>query len=332
MAKPLERVLKWLLPVLIVIEIVLVWTGCLDRGAAIDPGYATLTGNGADTVEFGPVVVDIYDAVTDTWSTATLFDSEVRGLMQTVTVGRKVLFAGGPSGREGSAFFGASAAVDIYDAPINTWSMAELSQIRAGLAVVALGGKALIAGGCIGDCFHTVDIYNATTDTWSVAALSQARGAVMATTVGTKALFAGGCSGSYCATPHTEVDIYDGSTGQWTTATLSHPRGNGAAVTVGSKALFAGGADEWPGEFGSGHLRGCHRHVEHRYSVSGTDRANSDQCRHQGTHYRRDGQRQEQPGGHLRRCYGYLVRRYVIPAIWLRHRDHYIGEQGFLCR
>ena len=246
MAKPLERVLKWLLPVLIVIEIVLVWTGCLDRGAAIDPGYATLTGNGADTVEFGPVVVDIYDAVTDTWSTATLFDSEVRGLMQTVTVGRKVLFAGGPSGREGSAFFGASAAVDIYDAPINTWSMAELSQIRAGLAVVALGGKALIAGGCIGDCFHTVDIYNATTDTWSVAALSQARGAVMATTVGTKALFAGGCSGSYCATPHTEVDIYDGSTGQWTTATLSHPRGNGAAVTVGSKALFAGGQTNGP--------------------------------------------------------------------------------------
>ena len=39
MAKPLERALKWLLPVLVVIEIVLVWTGCLDRDAAIDPGY-----------------------------------------------------------------------------------------------------------------------------------------------------------------------------------------------------------------------------------------------------------------------------------------------------
>ena len=35
MAKPLERVLKWLLPVLIVVEIILVWTGWLDLGTAI---------------------------------------------------------------------------------------------------------------------------------------------------------------------------------------------------------------------------------------------------------------------------------------------------------
>lgn len=35
MTKPLERTLKWLLPVLIVIEIVLVWTGWLDLGTAI---------------------------------------------------------------------------------------------------------------------------------------------------------------------------------------------------------------------------------------------------------------------------------------------------------
>ena len=35
MTKPLERALKWLLPVLIVVEIVLVWTGWLDLGTAI---------------------------------------------------------------------------------------------------------------------------------------------------------------------------------------------------------------------------------------------------------------------------------------------------------
>ena len=35
MPKPLERVLKWLLPVLIVVEIILVWTGWLDLGTAI---------------------------------------------------------------------------------------------------------------------------------------------------------------------------------------------------------------------------------------------------------------------------------------------------------
>ena len=35
MAKLLERVLKWLLPVLIAVEIVLVWTGWLDLGTAI---------------------------------------------------------------------------------------------------------------------------------------------------------------------------------------------------------------------------------------------------------------------------------------------------------
>ena len=35
MAKPLEHALKWLLPALIVVEIVLVWTGWLDLGTAI---------------------------------------------------------------------------------------------------------------------------------------------------------------------------------------------------------------------------------------------------------------------------------------------------------
>ena len=66
--------------------------------------------------------VDIYNVVTQAWSTAAL--SGIRNQVRAVTVGTLVVFAGGA----GSS--GATNAVDIYHSSTNTWSTAQLSQAR----------------------------------------------------------------------------------------------------------------------------------------------------------------------------------------------------------
>ncbi|MAG63436.1 hypothetical protein CMO84_07935 [Candidatus Woesearchaeota archaeon] len=146
------------------------------------------------------------------------------------TVGSKALFVGD---RE--------RAVDVYDATMDTWSTATLSQARRDLAATSVGTKALFAGGSSHDGdSNRVDIYDSVTGSWSTARLSQARRDLAATSVGTKALFAGGMADDYSK----RVDIYDAVTDTWSTATLSQARQGLAATSVGTKALFAGG---WTG-------------------------------------------------------------------------------------
>jgi hypothetical protein len=171
--------------------------------------------------------VDIYNAETNTWSTATL--SQARSLLVAASVGNKALFAGGTY----------SDVVDIYNADTNTWSTAKLSQGRSYLSATAVGSKAFFAGGSIssGGKSSVVDIYDAGTNTWSTATLSQARNNLSATTVGNKALFAGG-EDSHLSNL---VDIYDADTDTWYTKTFSQARAYLCATAVGSKALFAGG-------------------------------------------------------------------------------------------
>ena len=163
-------------------------------------------------------VVDIYDASTGAWSTATL--SQARDSIAATTVGTNVIFAGGSTGNS------ESNVVDIYDASTGAWSTATLSQARDGIAATTVGTKAVFAAGFSGseasDPSNVVDIYDASTGAWSTAKLSQARGYLAVTTVGTKAIFAGGVTGNSSHVVESNVvDVYDGSTGQWSTTTLS---------------------------------------------------------------------------------------------------------------
>ena len=47
---------------------------------------------------------------------------------------------------------GHSNAVDLYNGASGTWSTAQLSVARFGLAVTSVGNVALFAGGLTGDC------------------------------------------------------------------------------------------------------------------------------------------------------------------------------------
>ncbi len=228
-------------------------TATLSEGrtwlAATTVGNKAIFGGGIISFDGNPFVhsdvVDIYDADTGTWSTASL--SEPRGLLGAASVGDRAFFGGG-------GFFPPTHRVDIYDPGANPgeeWSTASLSVSRERLVATALGDKVFFAGGytleAIDGPSDVVDIYDASLDTWSTASLSVGRMGLAATSVGNKALFGGGIA-TYDNFPieSNVVDIYDADANpgeEWSTATLSQGRTYLTATTVGNLAMFAGGID-----------------------------------------------------------------------------------------
>lgn len=190
--------------------------------------------------------VDIYDRVTNTWSTAEL--SQGRGGMATVVLGNKIFFGGGY--KDGNR---TSSRVDIYDAATNTWTTDNLSLDRTEMAAAAAGNKVLFAGGVhaedgywFGGTTFTerVDIYDAVTNTWSAAALSEhIRASMSATVIGGKIYFAGGTGNwsLYDLGSTSKIDIYDVASGSWSQSSLSEGRGFHASIAVNNKNYWAGG-------------------------------------------------------------------------------------------
>lgn len=191
-------------------------------------------------------VVDVFEAQTMTWSTTTL--SQARAYLCAMTVGTKVIFAGG--GIQDAPLI-LSDRVDIYDASLGSpgnpaaWSTATLSSARVGLAAVSVGSQALFAGGYEGSgLFGTalVDIYDVQTSTWSTATLSTRRSGLSAAAVGNTVLFAGGWQNTTSHVASPIVDILDATTGNWLEpSALSRAHTYIDAVTVDGKVLFAGG-------------------------------------------------------------------------------------------
>jgi hypothetical protein len=192
-------------------------------------------------------VVDVYDASVGlpnnsaAWSTMSL--SVARPALSAVTVGTKVLFAGGENLNTG----GASSTVDIYNDSTGLWSTANLSVGRASMGAAAWGSHAYFGGGelSLGQVSAIVDVYNALSDTWTTKTLSQARGVLTATAVAGKVIFAGGYTATLAASD--VVDIFDVKSGSLdSTYKLSVPRIALLATTVQDQAMFAGGAISGP--------------------------------------------------------------------------------------
>ena len=180
--------------------------------------------------------VDIFDMVTQTWSTAEL--SEGRVGSTTAVVGNKIFIAGGQK----------SSRVDIYDASTNSWSIMELSIARTSVASTTIGNKVFFAGGTTGydtSKSSRVDIYDASTNLWSIAELSEGRLAIAAASIGNKLFFAGGFTnedywGLDIFSSRT-VDIFNASGNTWSTNILSEARGNLTIIALNNKVFFAGG-------------------------------------------------------------------------------------------
>lgn len=171
--------------------------------------------------------VDIYDKVSQTWSTAEL--SQARMDISVGVAGSKIFFAGGYSNNTYE-----SSRVDIYDAATNKWSTAELTVARMGIGIAAIGNKVFFAGGSegYGNDYDIVDIYDISTNLWSTAYLSETKYICSAISLNNKIYFTG---------PSKNVDVYDGTSNSWSVITLSEPRINMASIAAGNTIFWAGG-------------------------------------------------------------------------------------------
>jgi pimeloyl-ACP methyl ester carboxylesterase len=151
-------------------------------------------------------------------------------------VGNKVLFAGGSS-YDGQTIFD---TVDIYDAAVDHWTTASLSQPRHALTSVTIGTKVFFAGGqydTAGDDSTRVDIFDSVANTWSTTELSEPRHYPSAVAVNGKVIIAGGWNSSG---ERSTYDIYDVGAGTWTSGNLPTPTsGDYQGSSVGSLALIA---------------------------------------------------------------------------------------------
>ncbi len=171
--------------------------------------------------------VDIYDIVTNTWSTTEMPGGEtfLNGWDGTTTAaGNKAIFCGKS----------ADSRVYIYDVNNNSWTTSSLSTSRNNFASASVGNKIFIAG----EGTKNVDVYDVTTNLWTIESLSESRGLIRASSLNNKAFFAGG--GSY---PNftDKVDIYDNATQTWSVAHLSRATALAGAASSGNKMLFFGG-------------------------------------------------------------------------------------------
>ena len=186
-------------------------------------------------------VVDIYDEVTEEWTTKSL--SEGRVFLAAVKVGDKVLFAGGIKRLNWqNSIFETTNRVDIFDLTTGEWTTDTLSQARAFMASTVCNNMAFFAGGWVGpgEVSNVVDIYDFDTDTWDKSTLSIPRAQAAGATVGNKVLFAGGgLSASF--TPTDVVDIYDLDSKEWSSASISFARGELLAASIKDKVFFVGG-------------------------------------------------------------------------------------------
>ena len=215
-----------------------------DGMAAVSVGDKAIFAGGYYFRHHGNVIcdsdaVDIFHGRTGRWSTVQL--SGPRPAVSVITVGTKVLFAGGIYyiGDTGTD----SSVVDIYDYSTGKWSVSALSQPGSGLHPTAVGDLTMFTG--LGDLSNVIDIYNAANGQWTTATLSQGRGGMGITTVGDLTIFAGGSPGAPGYS--NAVDIYNSATAQWSVSSLPTALLNMGAVTVGSDAIFGGGDSLEPG-------------------------------------------------------------------------------------
>ena len=186
--------------------------------------------------------VDIYDIITQSWSTAEL--SVPRMDIVAVAAGNKIFFAGG--GNVSSTFGEVYSTVDIYDVVTNTWSVSSLSE-KGHFTTATVGNKVFFTGGngVNNGPSGTVDIYDLSTNIWSTATLSEARWNMSAVTANNQIYFAGGripIPGSDTTEDYSNrIDIYDNATSSWSVSVLTEPKWVMGSIAVNNKIYWAGG-------------------------------------------------------------------------------------------
>ena len=186
--------------------------------------------------------VDIYDIVTEEWSTDEL--SEGRYDIATITLGNSVFFAGGESIFEGPDTSILYSTLDIYDISTGNWSNTQLSEPRTSIATAAVGNKVFFISGDdgYGNPINIIDIYDMATNTWSTSSLSEARSHVSAISVNDKIYVAGGFKNGF-SNPSDRIDIYNNANETLSTSSLSQPMGVMTGINLEQDIYWNSGCD-----------------------------------------------------------------------------------------
>lgn len=219
-------------------------------GDLSDERYYTAVASSGNKVAFAGGIgytlssaVDIYDMQNSSWSQANL--SEARCCIGSVTVGNKMLFAGGAKLHD---YFDGwddfSTRVDIYDVVTNSWTKTELPEPMyfsdgRGVAEVS-GNKAYFAFVNYSSQLKAY-AYDVAANSWSVVNPSQGNGirSITSASLGNKILLAETLS--TLSTGELNVNVYDVPTNSWSIHKLTDARTLIRGSTVNNKVLFAGG-------------------------------------------------------------------------------------------
>ena len=189
-------------------------------------------------------VVDIYNSVTNEWSTATMPEG-IGNYGTAVSAGNLALFC--DQGTSAQLQLGTNTNIDVYDAVSGTWSQAALSQRRGGIAVASVDGDAIFAGGyyerrSTGSSHPSdvVDIFNADTDSWTTSRLPIAMRFSSSVALGNDAFFVGSSPAGVDV-----VEAYDATTGQWSATTLASNSYAPAAVAADGKLIVANASGQY---------------------------------------------------------------------------------------
>jgi len=155
--------------------------------------------------------VEVFDPVTESWSTVTPMPT-ARNELAAAVVDGKIYVIGGVS---------AGDKVEIYDPVTDTWSTAApMPTKRIAMGATAVNGKIYVVGGCAEgspdpcDGLATLEIYDPATDTWTTGApMSTGRDGLGVAALDGKIYAVGGSDGN---TPIASGEVYDPATNSWT--------------------------------------------------------------------------------------------------------------------
>lgn len=206
--------------------------------ARLTDGRVLVTG-GVDRYDHPLSETEIYNPVTDSWSSASSMQRLRHFHTATPITGGRVLVVGGDV-----AAGPATVAVEIYDAATNTWSYGPAPAVNlSGHTATSLAdGRVLIVGGA-GAGMESAEIFDPVTNAWSPAG-----NAITARTWHTasllpsgKVLVAGGTDGNGAELASAEV--YDPETNSWSVAAPMYDqrKNHSAAVLQTGEVLVTGG-------------------------------------------------------------------------------------------
>ncbi len=178
--------------------------------------------------------VDIFDSVSNTWTTTSLVYARYNLAGATVN-GNIAVFAGGYTNVGGTP-----GIIDFYNFAQNKWTYTYVPTQCDSLYGIGVGTLGLFAG-CQppGHPINLFQIFNSVADTWTNSTAPLTVTYIGTAAIGYLALFAGGndlVTGLF-STAH----IYNTVSSSWSNATLSSARQYLAGSGLGSYAVFAGG-------------------------------------------------------------------------------------------